>query len=68
MSVPLPEHVVMTAAKSFQAKSPDSKLAKLLAFAESGSQAALALLPRDYQPPLWIRRHICEKGIAVPEN
>lgn len=68
MSVSLPGHVLMTAAKSFQAESPGSKLAKLLAFAESGSQAALALLPRDYKPPLLILRYIYEKGIPVPEN
>lgn len=64
MSIPLPESVIMTAAKSLQRSHPTSGLSELLAWAVFGSQAAV--LPEKCGIPLLFLRYLHENSMAVP--
>lgn len=66
MSVPLPESVVVTAAKALQQNEPASGLANLLAWAVLDKEAVR--LPEKCQVPLFLLGHLYEKGISLPKD
>lgn len=66
MSVALPEPVIAAAAESLMRNWPDSRLARLLAFAGSGSGAtSLATISRA---PLFVLQFLHQKSLPVPDG
>lgn len=65
MSVPLPESVVLTAAEALQRNEPTSKLAKWLASAGFGDQAAPIL--GNCEMPLFLLGRLYERNVLIPD-
>lgn len=66
MSIPLPDSVAISAANRLQQNEPTSELASLLALIQFGDQATV--LPEDCQVPLFLLRHLYEKGMKIPQS
>lgn len=66
MSVPLPEPVVVAAAKSLCKNEPSSKLSGLAAWAVLGDQTAP--LPESCQVPLYLLRYLHGDGPQIPPS
>lgn len=66
MSVPLPDSVVETAARSLCRRQPNSKLGKLLDMCGFGIN--LHELPENCELPLFLVKYCCERNIRIPES
>lgn len=66
MSVPLPDSVVETAARSFCRHQPNSKLGKLLD--KCGFGINLHELTENCELPLFLVKYFCERNIRIPES